>query len=106
MRVREITFTGKKITLREKRIKELKSLYAELNINFDGIFKTEAKDLVDTLINILGDKINLIAEGITKEDIEEAYPSDLEELIGAFIDINFFGLKKVISPLLQLRAQS
>lgn len=106
MRVREVTFTGKKITLREKRIKELKSLYAELNINFDEIFKTNANDLVDTLINLLGDKINLIADGITKEDIEEAYPSELEELIGAFVDINFFGLKKVITPMLKLQAQS
>ena len=106
MRVETVKFAGKDITIREQKIKELTKLYDELGSNVDEIFKANtAGDVKNSAISILQDKLPVIFPGITREDVEEAYPSEIEELIGGFIDVNFTGLKKVIMPMLKL-AQS
>lgn len=100
MRTKTIEVANKKIVIEEKRIKELKELAKELNISFDNILKTDLEgkttiDVVDLFVNELEDKITIIFPQLTKEDIEEAYVSEIENLIEGFIDVNFSVLKKV-----------
>ena len=47
-----------------------------------------------------------IAPGLTKEDFENAYMSELEELLGAFVDVNFTGIKKLAKTLMSLAQTS
>lgn len=100
MRTKTIEVANKKIVIEEKRIKDLKELAKELNISFDNILKTDLEgkttiDVVDLFVNELEDKITIIFPQLTKEDIEEAYVSEIENLIEGFIDVNFSVLKKV-----------
>jgi hypothetical protein len=46
--------------------------------------------------------LELIAPGLAEGDIKNAYPSELEALVEAFINVNFTGLKRVSGPLLKL----
>lgn len=106
MRVKTVKFAGKDITIREYKIKELNELVDKIGTGFDSLVKAnEFADAKNAIIDILKDKLTIIFPTITKEDIDEAYPSEIEELIGGFIDVNFTGLKKVVLPLLKLRLQ-
>jgi hypothetical protein len=103
MRIKVVEFAGKKITIREMKIKELTALAEKLQVDFTDLFQAkEVNDVLATVIALLNDKIPEIFPDVEKKDVEEAYPSELESLIGGFIDTNFFGIKKVIIPLLKL----
>lgn len=103
MRVKEIEFAGKKLTIREKKIKELKALAEKIGVEFQDIFKAdEVGDVLGVLTSLLNDKIPEIFPEITSDDVDEAYSSEVEELISAFMDVNFSGLKKVVTPMLKL----
>ena len=39
---------------------------------------------------------------ITKEDVKNAYMSELEQLIEVFVEVNFTGLKRLIKPMMGL----
>ncbi|MBZ4662766.1 MAG: hypothetical protein JG776_448 [Caloramator sp.] len=106
MRVKTVEFAGKKITVREMKIKELNALADKLGVEFDKVFKAENTDDVKTaLITALKDNIPKIFNDVAEGDIDEAYPSEIEELIRAFIDVNFFGVKKVLTSMAQLQAR-
>ena len=47
-------------------------------------------------------KLPVVFPDITEDDVKNAYMSDLEKLIGAFIDVNFFALKQMIPKLMLL----
>lgn len=103
MRVKELEFAGKKVTVRERKIKELNDLATTLGADFTKVFEAnEVNDVKAVVMGLLQDKLPVIFPELTKEDIEEAYPSEVEDLIMGFVDVNFFGVKKVIMPLLTL----
>jgi hypothetical protein len=54
---------------------------------------------------LLYKKLPVVFPDITEDDVKNAYMSDLEKLIGAFVDVNFFALKQMI-PKLMLLAQT
>jgi len=39
---------------------------------------------------------------LTKDDVKNAYMSELEALVEAFVNVNFFGIKKLIQPMLKM----
>jgi hypothetical protein len=105
MRINTVEFAGKQITVREKKIKELQELLPQLGIDFEKISKTETSEIfamANNIPSLLKDKLTVIFPEITESDIQEAYPSEIEDLISVFIETNFTGVKKVASPLLTL----
>ncbi|TCS80380.1 hypothetical protein [Tepidibacillus fermentans] len=104
MRTKVITFAGKTITVEEKKIGELEQLLAKLFPATKGKIKDLGKALDNLEIDwdLLYKKIPAIFPDITETDVKNAYISELEELIQAFIEVNFFGLKKLIPKLVSL----
>jgi len=39
---------------------------------------------------------------LTADDVKNAYPSELETLLEAFVEVNFTGIKRLIGPLMGL----
>jgi len=102
-----VKFAGKDINVQEKRIGELEILTKELFPSTKGKLKNLDKALNDLEIDwdLLYKKIPVIFQDITEDDVKNAYMSELEGLLGAFVDVNFFALKQMI-PKLMLLAQT
>src|SRR5690606_5617912 len=88
----------------EKRIGELEKLVVELFPDSKGdISKIQISSLLDQAgFGLWYEKIPVILPDVTDEDVKNAYMSELEELIGAFLDVNFTGLRRMLGPLLGL----
>jgi len=107
MRNKIVKFAGKDINVQERRIGELEILVRELFPSTKGKLKNLDKALNDMELDwdLLYKKIPIVFPEITEDDVKNAYMSDLEKLIGAFVDVNFFALKQII-PKLMLLAQT
>lgn len=107
MRNKIVKFADKDINIQERRIGELEMLVRELFPSTKGKLKNLDKALNDLELDwdLLYKKLPVVFPDITEEDVKNAYMSDLEKLIGAFIDVNFFALKQMI-PKLMLLAQT
>lgn len=99
-----VEFAGKSINVQEKRIGELEILVRELFPATKGKLKNLDKALNDLEIDwdLLYKKLPIIFPEVTEDDVKNAYMSDLEKLIGAFVDVNFFALKQMIPKLILL----
>ena len=100
MRTKTVQIAGKNIIIKEKTIREIKKLATEINIDFNNFLKTDLEgkntaDVAELIFNLLENKITQIFPELKCEDIDNAYPSELEELIGGFMDVNFSSMKKV-----------
>ena len=107
MRNKIVKFADKDIDVKEKKIGELEILVRELFPSTKGKLKNLDKALNDLEIDwdLLYKKLPVVFPDITEDDVKNAYMSDLEKLIGAFVDVNFFALKQMI-PRLMLLAQT
>jgi len=99
-----VKFAGKDINVQEKRIGELEILTGELFPSTKGKLKNLDKALNDLEIDwdLLYKKLPIIFPDITEDDVKNAYMSELEKLIGAFVDVNFFALKQMLPKLMLL----
>ena len=104
MRNKTVEFAGKKIRVEEKRIGELEKILTDLFPESKGnIQKVDLGKLLEQAdFDLLYKKLPIIFPDITKDDVKNAYMSELEALMEAFIDVNFFGLKKLIQPMLKM----
>jgi len=104
MRNKTVEFAGKKIRVEEKRIGELEKIVAELFPESKGnIQKVDLGKLLEQAgFDLLYKKLPVIFPDITKDDIKNAYMSELEELIEVFVEVNFQGLKRLVGPLMNL----
>lgn len=97
----DITLAEKKYTVYECKIKTLEAFAGDVAQVVDALFSadkvTEAKEAA---FKLLYEKMPALFPGVTKEIIEESYPSELEALATAFIDLHFFALRRLISPLM------
>ena len=89
------------------KIKELKQLAKDISVSFNDLLKIDldnrtTDDIFNIIFEQLEDKITIIFPQLTVEDIENAYISEVEELLVAFIEVNFIGAKKVISQVMKL----
>ena len=107
MRNKRVKFADKDIDVKEKKIGELEILVRELFPSTKGKLKNLDKALNDLEIDwdLLYKKLPVVFPDITEDDVKNAYMSDLEKLIGAFVDVNFFALKQML-PKLMLLAQT
>ncbi|MFO7253128.1 MAG: hypothetical protein DIU60_020510 [Actinomycetes bacterium] len=101
-RTKSVTFGGRKIRVEERRIGELEKLIADLFPESGGdVSKIELDKLLGQFgFGLLYEKIPVIFPDITAEDVKNAYPSELEALVEAFIEVNFTGLKRLLAPIL------
>ena len=99
-----VKFAGKDINVQERRIGELEILVRELFPATKGKLKNLDKALNDLELDwdLLYKKLPVVFPDITEDDVKNAYMSDLEKLIGAFVDVNFFALKQMIPKLILL----
>ena len=100
-RTETVTVNGKKITVKECKIRELKEdIFPKLTsvMDTEDLAGKEVKDLIPVFIS----KITEIFPEITEADIEESYPSEIEALIEAWVNVNFTGLKKLAKQVLVL----
>ena len=104
MRNKTVEFAGKKIRVEEKRIGELEKIVADLFPESKGkIQKVDLSKLLEQAdFDLLYKKLPVIFPDITKEDVKNAYMSELEALIEVFVEVNFTGLKRLIKPLMNL----
>ena len=104
MRNKTIEFAGKKIRVEEKRIGELEKIVADMFPESKGnIQKVDLGKLLEQAgFDLLYKKLPVIFPDITKEDVKNAYMSELEELIEVFIEVNFQGIKRLVGPLMNL----
>jgi restriction endonuclease S subunit len=104
MRNKIVKFADKDIDVKEKKIGELEILVRELFPATKGKLKNLDKALNDLEIDwdLLYKKLPVIFPDISEEDVKNAYMSELEKLIGAFVDVNFFALKQMIPKLMLL----
>ncbi len=104
MRNKIVKFADKDIDVKEKKIGELEILVRELFPSTKGKLKNLDKALNDLEIDwdLLYKKLPVVFPDITEDDVKNAYMSDLEKLIGAFVDVNFFALKQMIPKLILL----
>ena len=104
MRNKTVDFAGKKIRVEEKRIGELEKIIADLFPESKGnIQKVDLGKLLEQAgFDLLYKKLPVIFPDISKDDIKNAYMSELEELIEVFVEVNFQGIKRLIKPLMNL----
>lgn len=104
MRNKTVDFAGKKIRVEEKRIGELEKIVSELFPESKGnIQKVDLGKLLEQAgFDLLYKKLPIIFPDITKDDVKNAYMSELEALIEVFIDVNFTGIKRLVGPLMNL----
>lgn len=104
MRNKTVDFAGKKIRVEEKRIGELEKLVADIFPGSKGKLSNIDKALEGLEMDweLIYKLLPKVFPDITKEDIRNAYMSEIEELVKAFIDVNFFGLKKLMGGLMRL----
>jgi hypothetical protein len=104
MRNKIVKFAGKDINVQEKRIGELESLTKKLFPSTKGKLKDLDKALNDLEIDwdLLYKKLPVVFPDITEDDVKNAYMSELERLLGAFVDVNFFAIKQMIPKLMAL----
>ena len=104
MRNKIVKFADKDINVQERKIGELEILTRELFPSTKGKLKNLDKALNDLDLDwdLLYKKLPVVFPDITEDDVKNAYMSDLEKLIGAFVDVNFFALKQMIPKLMLL----
>lgn len=105
MRNKIVKVGDKEVLVVEKRIKEFRDLSEKVSLSFNEILKTDLEDkntndVFNTIVDMLEDKLTIIFPQLTNDDIDNAYMSEIEDLISAFIEVNFTGAKKVMSPLM------
>ena len=104
MRNKIVKFADKDINVQEKRIGELEALTKKLFPSTKGKLKDLGKALDDLEIDwsTLYKKLPEVFPDITEEDVKNAYMSELEKLIGAFVEVNFFAIKQMVPKLMLL----
>lgn len=104
-RSRIVTVNGKTLKIEEKRIGELEALAEKVGASFGGALAANTVgDLSGTVKAVLYEKIPEIIPELTSDDIKNAYPSEIEALVEAFVDVNFTGVRQLLGqamPLLQ-----
>jgi len=101
-RKQTVKVSDKTFEITEKRICELEKIFD--TIPFDAVIKADSiSDIKGTVISMVYESLGkTIGIDLTEEDVRNAYPSELEALVEAFIDVNFFGLKRVAKPIMGL----
>ncbi len=93
MRTATVKINGKDIVIKEYKVKELKEKIPSL---IQLVMPEDGDTSTETIVNNATQAICDVVTGLSVEDIDEAYPSEIEVLIESVINVNFQGLKKVL----------
>ena len=102
---KEVQFGEKTVIVKESKLKELFELGEKVfsDINKDTIKNaTGFNELFVVIKELLTKKIPMVFSDITSEDVLDAYPSQINELVGAFIEVNFSSVKENLGTFLAL----
>lgn len=104
MRDETITFAGKELRVEEKKIGDIEKIVATLFPESKGNLRKVKLDklLEEADFDLLYKKLPLIFPDITKDDVKNAYMSELEALLEAFISVNFHGIRRMVGPMMTL----
>ena len=105
MRNKAVSFAGKEIRIEEQRIGELEKLLTDLFPESKGdLSKIDlSKVLGDGVsFDLLYKKLPKIFPDLSKDDVKNAYMSEIEALVEAFVDVNFLGIKRLVQPMLKM----
>lgn len=104
MRSKNVSIAGKNILIQEKRIKEIKELVKQFGPEIQEVWNRNIDftkgESIDEIFSLIEDKIVKLFDGLTEDDLENAYMSEIEELIKTFVDVNFTGAKKGLSMII------
>ena len=96
MRTETVEINGKKIEIKEKRNRELQDMVKQFKTELSEVEIGEnANSALMSLFDFLKDKLLVLFPELTDEDLLDAYPSEIESLIEAFVTVNFTGIRKV-----------
>ena len=102
-RSKEITLNEKPFVLKEKRVKELETLLGTLIKDFNKFSELKTADDLKSIVNVmLRKRLPEIIEGVTADDVDNAFPSEIEEAVEAFMEVNFTGLRGVLTKVFNL----
>ena len=90
MRSEIVKVNDKDINVKELKIKDFLALKDE--------FLKEDKENINNkqVLDLVKENINKLVPELTEEDLLESYPSEIEQVVEKFIEVNFTGIKKVI----------
>jgi len=107
MREARVTIAGNSILVREHTVGDLRKKVlpaiadAFTNINLNTLTLAELTNETDRLFEV----ICKVVPDVTIEMLDQAYMSELEDLITKWVDVNFMGLKTLAKRLASLQAQ-
>ena len=100
MRIKEIVIGGQQITIKEKKIKVIKNDTMEkLPKAFEAI---QSVSMGAELVDALQVQLKEFFPELKNIDLEDCYPSEIEDFLEAWSDVNFTGLKRLFGPLMSL----
>ena len=106
MRTKTVKIAEKEVVVREKKIKELKDLIEKNKYALEELLKANnIKDGLEAVNSLLFDKLKELFPVLSDHDIDNAVPSEIEDLINAFVDVNFTGVKRVATPMMKILLQ-
>lgn len=88
------------IVVKERRISELKDIISEVTEELKDLQSVDVNQLYALAGDVISKNATKLFPEITTDDLLNAYPSEVEELVNAFVNVNFSGVKKVGTPLL------
>lgn len=102
-RSKTVTVNGKQIVVKEAKVKELRGeILPKIGPMLDEVLgANKATDLAG-IVPVIEQKLVEFFPDLTEKDLEESYPSEIEALVEAFIEVNFTGIRRVAGPLLSL----
>ena len=96
MRTETIIMGGQTVVINEMKIKDIKNnILPKLEPAWDKIMQSESINVVDAVSQQIKD----IVPELSGIDFDECYSSEIEAFWEAWINVNFFGLKRLY-PLL------
>jgi len=97
MRTKIVTLNGSAITIKELKIKELKTnVLPKLEPAFKALMSGEVSDVLDTF----GEQLKDFFPDLKDVDLDECYPSEVEAFLEAWVDVNFTGLRRLLEQVL------
>lgn len=100
MRSKTVQIGGKTVVINEQKIKQLKD---ETIAKLPGAFEAlQAVSIGAAFVEALENQVMEFFPELKNVDIEDCYPSEIEEFLEAWSDVNFTGLKRLFGPLMFL----
>lgn len=102
MKTKTVIINGKQFTIAEMRNKEIQQMLEKYKAEFLGAEVTGLEGLVSAVYEFIKTKLQEIIPGLTAEDIDNAYPSEIDEAVEAFLTLNFPLARRFGGPLMTL----